>query len=73
MLLVNYLRAPEPTRWKQSVFTALFGLFDQLRMLSDALRADFDDAATALPARPATRWANPAGRPGCRDRRRAPA
>ena len=49
MLLVNYLRAPEPTRWKQSAFTALFGLFDQPRMLSDALRADFDDAATALP------------------------
>ena len=49
MLLVNYLRAPEPTRWKQSVFTALFGLFDQPWMLSDALRADFDHAATALP------------------------
>ncbi len=49
MLLVNYLRAPEPTRWKQAAFTALFGLFDQPRMLSDALRADFDRAATALP------------------------
>ena len=49
MLLVNYLRAPEPTQWKQAVFTALFGLFDQPRMLSDGLRADFDHAATALP------------------------
>ena len=49
MLLVNYLRAPEPTRWKQAVFTALFGLFEQPRMLSDALRAEFDHAATALP------------------------
>ena len=49
MLLVNYLRAPEPTRWKQAVFTALFGLFDQPRMLSDGLRAGFDHAAAALP------------------------
>ena len=49
MLLVNHLRAPEPTQWKQAVFTALFGLFDQPRMLSDALRADFDRAATVLP------------------------
>ena len=49
MLLVNCLRAPEPSRWKQAVFTELFGLFDHGRMLSDALRADFDRAAAALP------------------------
>ena len=50
MLLVNYLRAPEPARWKQAVFTSLFGLFDQQRMLTGALRADFDRAtAEALP------------------------
>ena len=48
-LLVNYLRAPEPCRWKQAVFTALFALFDQGRMLSGALRAGFDRAAAALP------------------------
>ena len=49
MLLVNYLGAPEPSRWKQAVFTELFGLFDHRRTLSDALRADFDRAAAALP------------------------
>ena len=50
MLLVNYLRAPEPARWKQAVFTALFGLFDRARMLSGALRVGFDRAtADALP------------------------
>ena len=50
MLLVNYLRAPEPARWKQAVFTALFGLFDRQRMLSGALRAGFDRATGhALP------------------------
>ena len=50
MLLVNYLRAPEPARWKQAVFTALFGLFDRERMLSGALRVGFDRAAAdALP------------------------
>ena len=49
MLLVNYLRAPAPTRWKQAVFTALFGLFDQQQMLSEALRASFDHASDALP------------------------
>ena len=50
LLLVNYLRAPEPTRWKQAVFTALFDLFDRQRMLSGALRASFDRAtAEALP------------------------
>ena len=50
VLLVNYLRAPEPARWKQAVFTALFGLFDRERMLSDALRVGCDRAAAdALP------------------------
>ena len=50
MLLVNYLRAPEPTRWKQAVFTAFFGLFDRQNMLSGALRARLDRAtADALP------------------------
>ena len=50
MLLVNYLRAPEPARWRQAVFTALFGLFDRERMLSGALRVGFDRAAAdALP------------------------
>ena len=50
LLLVNYLRAPEPARWKQAVFTALFDLFDRQRMLSGALRASFDSAtAEALP------------------------
>ena len=50
MLLVNYLRAPEPARWKEAVFTALFGLFDRERMLSGALRVGFDRAtADALP------------------------
>ena len=48
-LLVNYLQAPEPCRWKQAVFTALFALFDQGRMLSGKLRAGFDRAAAALP------------------------
>ena len=49
-LLVNYLRAPEPARWKQAMFTALFDLFDRQRMLSGALRASFDRAtAEALP------------------------
>ncbi len=49
-LLVNYLRAPEPSRWKQAVFTELFDLFDRQRMLSAALRASFDRAtAEALP------------------------
>ena len=49
-LLVNYLRAPEPARWKRAVFTALFDLFDQRRLESDALRAEFDRAtAAALP------------------------
>ena len=49
-LLVNYLRAPEPARWKQAVFTTLFDLFDRQRMLSGALRAGFDRAtAEALP------------------------
>ena len=50
MLLVNYLRAPEPARWKQAMFTALFDLFDRQTMLSGALRASFDRAtAEALP------------------------
>ena len=50
LLLVNYLRAPEPARWRQAVFTSLFGLFDRSRMLSGALRASFDTAtADALP------------------------
>ena len=50
MLLVKYLRAPEPTRWKQAVFTTLFGLFDRQNMLSGALRARLDRAtADALP------------------------
>ncbi len=50
LLLVNYLRAPEPARWKQAVFTALFDLFDRQTMLSGALRASIDRAtAEALP------------------------
>ena len=50
MLLVNYLRAPEPARWNQAVFTVLFGLFDRQDMLSGAMRAGFDRAtAGALP------------------------
>ena len=50
MLLVNYLRAPDPARWKRAVFTALFALFDRRGMLSGALRRGFDRAAAdALP------------------------
>ena len=70
MLLVNYLRAPEPDRWKRAVFTALFGLFDRQGMF--ALRAAFDRAAAdALPGqvrdalgecRARSRW--PARAPG---------
>ena len=49
-LLVHYLDKPEPVRWKQAVFTALFGLFDRQRMLNGSLRASFDRAvADALP------------------------
>ncbi len=53
-LLVRYLRAPDPERWKQAVFTAvftaLFGLFDRRDMLGGARRAAFDRAsADALP------------------------
>ena len=44
MLLVNYLRAPEPARWKQAVFTALFGLFDRERMQNEAVLAGFQRA-----------------------------
>lgn len=44
MLLVNYLRAPEPARWKQAVFTALFGLFDRKRMQNEAVIAGFQRA-----------------------------
>ena len=105
MLLVNYLRAPAPTRWKQAVFTALFGLFDQQQMLSEALRASFDHASDALPGQVREAFGDlpkpiavagigtwigtapaffdlftalplaavPAGRRGCRGRRRAPA
>ena len=55
MLLVNYLRAPEPARWKQAVFTALF-LFDRARMLS-VLCGSGSTAPrrTRCPARSATR------------------
>lgn len=50
MQLVNYLRAPEPARWKQAVFTALFGLFDRQRMQNEAVLAGFQRAtADALP------------------------
>ena len=50
MLLINYLRAPDPDRWKKAVFTALYPLFDRQQMLSGALRARFDRAtADALP------------------------
>ena len=50
MLLVNYLRAPEPARWKRALFTALFGLFDRQQMLGGAFRANFDRAvADTLP------------------------
>ena len=49
-LLVDYLRAPAPERWKRAAFTALFSLFDRDAMLSGALRAAFDRAAAdALP------------------------
>lgn len=49
-LLARYLRAPEPGRWKQAVFTALFGLFERRDMLGGARRAAFDRAAAdALP------------------------
>ena len=49
-LLAHYLERPEPARWKQAVFTALFGLFDRQRMLSGSLPASFDRAvADALP------------------------
>ena len=49
-LLVRYLRAPEPDRWKQAVFTVLFALFDRRDMLGGARRAAFDRAdADALP------------------------
>ena len=49
ILLVNYLRAPDPVRWKRAVFTALFELFDRQRMVG-ALRTGFDRAtAEALP------------------------
>ena len=50
MLLVNYLRAPEPARWKRAVFTALFGLFDRERMQNEAVLAGFQRVtADALP------------------------
>ena len=50
MLLVNYLRAPEPVRWKQAAFTALFGLFDREQMRNEAVLAGFQRAAAdALP------------------------
>ena len=50
MLLVSYLRAPEPARWRQAVFTELFGLFNRERMQNEAVLAGFQRAtAGALP------------------------
>ena len=49
MLLVDYLRKPDPVRWKRAVFTTLLGLFEQQRMLGAALRVSFDGAAATLP------------------------
>ena len=50
-LLLRYLAEPVPERWKQAVFTALIGLFQQQRtesgeprMLSRELRSRFDAA-----------------------------
>ena len=50
-LLLRYLAAPMPEKWKQAVFTALVGLFEQRRMesgeprmLSPELRSRFDAA-----------------------------
>ena len=48
-LLVHYLEKPEPAKWKQAVFTALFGLFDRRRMLSGSLRASFAPWRTRSP------------------------
>ena len=50
-LLLRYLAEPVPAKWKQAVFTALIGLFEQRRMqsgeprmLSPELRSRFDAA-----------------------------
>ena len=56
-LLLRYLAQPAPEKWKQAVFTALVGLFEQRRMesgepcmLSPELRSRFDAAvASSLP------------------------
>ena len=56
-LLLRYLAEPAPEKWKQAVFTALIGLFEQRRMesgeprmLSPELRARFNAAVeTSLP------------------------
>ena len=56
-LLLRYLAEPVPERWKQAVFTALIGLFEQRRMesgeprmLSPELRSRFDAAVeSSLP------------------------
>ena len=56
-LLLRYLAEPVPEKWKQAVFTALIGLFEQRRMesgeprmLSPELRSRFDAAVeSSLP------------------------
>ena len=56
-LLLRYLAEPVPERWKQAVFTALIGVFEQRRMessepwmLSPELRSRFDAAVeSSLP------------------------
>lgn len=46
MLLLRYLRKPDPEHWKRAVFTQLFGLFDRERMEDDEFHKQFH-AATA--------------------------
>ena len=50
VLLVRFLAEPAAKKWKQAVFIALLGRFEQQRMLSDEMRSRFDSAVErALP------------------------
>ena len=51
-LLLRYLMSDDPEKalhWRQALFTALLGLFDQQRMLSAELRTRFQTATSTLP------------------------
>ena len=51
-LLLRYLMSDDPEKalhWRQALFTALLGLFDQQRMLSGELRTRFQTATSTLP------------------------